>query len=168
MDKKEGLKIEFQVKTKKHDISIRELFRDKLEYAEILPDPAVSSKLMQRVARKEFMRFNPARFNIYYLGGILIIGITAAVLLLSVPGKTTRPDPVPVSNKSDSSSSGNYLEVSALQPVRKETDKLKSNSNESIKRSPLQVINKESAKVMPVAADSNLKGSLQPAGTDNS
>lgn len=156
------------MKTKKHDISIRELFRDKLEYAEILPDPAVSSKLMQRVARKEFMRFNSARFNIYYLGGILIIGITVAVLLLSVPGKTTNPDPVPVSNISDSSYSRNYLEVPAVQPVRKETDKLKSNSSESVKKSPLQVMHKESAKVMLVTADSNHKSSLPSAGTDNS
>jgi PKD repeat protein len=71
------------VKTKKQDISIRELFRQKLENAEIIPDASVNLKLMRKVAGKEFLRFNPARFNIYYLGGILVAGITAAVVLYS-------------------------------------------------------------------------------------
>jgi PKD repeat protein len=156
------------VKTKKHDISVRELFREKLEYAEILPDPAVSSKLMHRVARKEFMQFIPSRFNIYYLGGILIVGITTAILLFSVPGKNRSSDPASISRMSDSSNSGNYLEVQAGQPVRKEIDKLKSNSSEQVKNSTLPVIHKESVKERSVITDSNHKSSLQPVGSDNS
>ena len=69
------------MKTKKQNINLRELFRNRLENAEVIPDAAVKSILMRRLARKEFMRFNPARINIYYIGGIVITGITVAVML---------------------------------------------------------------------------------------
>lgn len=72
-------------------MSIRELFRQKLEDAEIIPEASVKSKLMHKLARREFLRFNPLRFNIYYLGGILIIAITAAVLF----SKTEKSDNLP-------------------------------------------------------------------------
>ena len=71
------------MKRKKENISIRELFREKLGNAEIIPDLSVRSDLMRKVARKEFLRFNPARINIYYLGGILLAGIFAAYILIS-------------------------------------------------------------------------------------
>ena len=64
-------------------MSVRELFRQKLENAEIIPDLLLSAKLMKSLARREFFRFNPARFNIYYLGGIVAAGIAAAIILLS-------------------------------------------------------------------------------------
>ena len=51
-------------------MSVRELFRRKLESAEVIPDPSVNAKLMRKLARREFIRFNPASFNAYYLGGI--------------------------------------------------------------------------------------------------
>jgi PKD repeat protein len=71
------------VKTKKQDIRLRDLFSRKLGNAEVIPGAAVNSKLMRQVARKEFLRFNPARLNIYYVSGILITAITATILLLS-------------------------------------------------------------------------------------
>jgi PKD repeat protein len=64
-------------------MSIRELYRQKLEGAEIIPDTEVSAKLMRKLARREFLRFNPARFNVYYIGGILVAAITASLVLLS-------------------------------------------------------------------------------------
>ena len=64
-------------------MGIRELFRHKLENAEIIPDASVNAKLMRSLARREFVRFNPARFNIYYLAGILLAGIVAGILLFS-------------------------------------------------------------------------------------
>ena len=69
-------------------MSIRELFRQKLENAEIIPDASVNAKLMRKLARREFLHFNPARFNIYYLGGILVAGITAAIILFSGTGNS--------------------------------------------------------------------------------
>ncbi|HAM09301.1 MAG: hypothetical protein A2X05_02025 [Bacteroidetes bacterium GWE2_41_25] len=64
-------------------MEFRELFRSRLENSEVVPDPSVNSKLMRRLARREFMMFNPGRFNIYYLGGALVAGITAAIILFS-------------------------------------------------------------------------------------
>jgi len=64
-------------------MELRELFRSRLENAEIVPDPSVNSKLMSKLARREFMMFNPGRFNVYYLGSILVAGIAAAIILSS-------------------------------------------------------------------------------------
>jgi PKD repeat protein len=71
------------LKKRREDINIRELFRRKLGNAEIIPDPSVSIRLMRKLARREFLRFNPARFNIYYLGGIILAVITSAIILSS-------------------------------------------------------------------------------------
>ena len=108
------------MKAKEQNISVRDLFRKSLEYAEIIPDATVKSVLMRRVARKEFMRFNPARINIYYLGGIIITGITASVLLFSgshnSAGQNKSSKPATL-NKTDSII---YIEVPVVQPLRKE------------------------------------------------
>ncbi|HBH85589.1 MAG: hypothetical protein A2X03_17505 [Bacteroidetes bacterium GWA2_40_15] len=71
------------MKADSEDMEFRELFRSRLENSEVVPDPSVNSKLMRRLARREFMMFNPGRFNIYYLGGALVAGITAAIILFS-------------------------------------------------------------------------------------
>ncbi len=71
------------MKSKKENISLRELFRQKLEYAEVIPDATVKSKLMRRVARQEFLRFNPGSLNVFYLGGILLAAAAASLLLFS-------------------------------------------------------------------------------------
>lgn len=64
-------------------MELRELFRSRLKNAEVVPDLSVNLKLMRKLARREFMKFNPVRFNVYYLGGILVAGITAAIILSS-------------------------------------------------------------------------------------
>jgi PKD repeat protein len=71
------------VKAKKQDMSIRELYRQKLGNAEIIPSVSVKSKLMRKLAIKEFMHFIPARINIYYLGSVLVAGIAAALIFSS-------------------------------------------------------------------------------------
>lgn len=63
-------------------MGIRELFRQRLENAEIIPDPSVKSKLMRKLAIREFLHFSASHFNIYYLGIVLVTGITSALLLL--------------------------------------------------------------------------------------
>jgi hypothetical protein len=62
------------LKKYKQNIKLRELFRQKLEYAEVVPDAGVRTKLMHRVAREEFLNFNAGSLNIYYLGAILATG----------------------------------------------------------------------------------------------
>jgi PKD repeat protein len=116
------------VKTKKQHISLRDLFRLNLEYHEVIPSIDIKSKLMRRVARREFLRFNPARLNIYYLGGILMTGITAAALLFSGQANSpaVKPDDL---TKSDTSI---YLELQINQPVKVVAEKLAILHNRSI------------------------------------
>ncbi len=66
---------------------MRELFRHNLENAEVIPDPSVSSKLMRKLAVREFLHFNPFRFNIYYLGGIIAAAVVTALVLTSDPAR---------------------------------------------------------------------------------
>lgn len=119
------------MKTKKQNINLRELFNQKLEYAEAIPDAAFKSNLMRRVARKEFMRFNPARLNIYYIVGILIAGITTAVLLLSTSEDNDRLNPLGLKGNLLDTGTNSYIEIQVKQPVIKETGKSKPIRNES-------------------------------------
>jgi hypothetical protein len=105
------------VKEKGQNINVRLLFRQKLENAELTPDVSVNAKLMRKVARMEFMRFNPSKFNIYYLSGILVTGITVAALVLFQPSVLKQHISAVDNNKSDSSLPKSVLEVNAGQPV---------------------------------------------------
>jgi len=67
----------------KRNMELEELFRSKLENAEVIPDLSVRKSLMRKLAWKEFLRFHPVRFNIYYAAGIVAAGIAAAVLIFS-------------------------------------------------------------------------------------
>jgi PKD repeat protein len=75
------------VKGKKEDKELNDLFRHKLENAEVIPSPSVSKALMRKLARREFLRFNPARINIWYTGGAVIAG-AALVLILTYNNRT--------------------------------------------------------------------------------
>jgi len=62
-------------------MELEELFRSKLENSEIIPGERAGVDLMRKLVRKEFLRFNPLRFNIYYLGGLVGAAATAAIIL---------------------------------------------------------------------------------------
>jgi PKD repeat protein len=62
------------------NIDIDDLFRQKLEDFSPEPGSAVKANLMRRVSGREFLRFNPARFNVWYLAASVI----AATFVLSV------------------------------------------------------------------------------------
>ena len=64
-------------------MNISELFRYKLGNSEITPGDPVRSNLMRRLERREFLRFNPSRFNVYYLGTVVAAGVVAAILITS-------------------------------------------------------------------------------------
>lgn len=64
-------------------MSIEELFRAKLEHIESVPSVSAGNNLMRRLRYREFLRFNPARFNVYYLGIILSALIAGGILLFS-------------------------------------------------------------------------------------
>lgn len=106
-------------------MSVRELFRRKLEYATVIPDCTVNTKLMRKVARKEFVRFNPLRFNVYYLGGILLAALTAGILIHSAVGKSENKLP-PVINQDTAASPANtgYIDIPQATIINKSPEKL--------------------------------------------
>ena len=167
------------MKNRKKNIKLNELFRQKLENAEVIPDAAVKSMLMRRVARREFMRFNPARLNIFYLSGILITGITVAVLLSTAPETSNDLKSVAPVNQLNTDSS-EYIDIPAVQPVIKKpesrtvisekTDLKKdpSSSNESSVSSGIKKSHADST-LIPVVINSSLsKNSMVGYGNSGS
>ena len=63
------------------DIDLGNLFRNKLEENEMVAESDLTGRFMRRLDRKEFLRFNPARFNIFYLAAAAA-GLTVAGLLV--------------------------------------------------------------------------------------
>jgi PKD repeat protein len=87
------------VKKKRNDTGLKELFRRKLDNSRVVPDASVNTKLMRKLAIREFMSFIPGRFNIWYLGGIMIAGIIVTKILLSDNANSERPAPQNISNE---------------------------------------------------------------------
>ncbi len=79
------------MKGKKEDKALSDLFRQKLGNAEVIPSSSVSKALMRRLMRREFLHFNPSRFNIWYTGGIIVAGAALSLVLSSGPGENDRP-----------------------------------------------------------------------------
>ena len=96
-------------------MDLEELFSNVLEQAEAIPGSHVRDQLMRKLARKEFVRFNPSRFNIYYLGGIIAAGLITAILIIS------GLDPAPVTQPADQE---NITIPSDTPSVTSETDKI--------------------------------------------
>jgi len=72
----------------------RELFRHKLENAEITPSPAAGADLMRKLGRREFLHFNPSQFNIWYAGAVAVAGTALAIILASGPDNKTEKQSV--------------------------------------------------------------------------
>ena len=101
-------------------MGISELFRRKLENAEIIPDASVNKKLMRSLARHEFIHFYPARFNIYYLGGILAAVITAGIILFSGGRNNASQTPANINAEPDTISRNAVISITAGSIVRQE------------------------------------------------
>ena len=71
------------MKEDKEDRILRKLFRQKLGNAEVSPSPSAGRILMRKLWRRESLRFNPGRFNIWYGGGIIAAGAALAIILSS-------------------------------------------------------------------------------------
>ncbi|NLE34907.1 MAG: PKD domain-containing protein [Bacteroidales bacterium] len=63
------------------DNGLENLFRNKLEENEMVTGDSLTDRFMHRLGRREFLRFNPSRFNIYYLTAALA-GVTVAGFML--------------------------------------------------------------------------------------
>jgi hypothetical protein len=107
------------------------------------------------------MRFNPARFNIYYIAGILVAGITTALFLNTPSQNSDNLNPV----KPDTST---YLNIEEKQPVRKEPDKSIVNRIESKKSSIVTVLNDKSGSMAAVAVKSPENRILTPTEPNKS
>ncbi len=105
------------MKKKSTNITLRELFRKKLEFNEVTPDVALKAKIMQKAARQEFLRFDPGSFNVFYLGGIVAAGVTAGILLFSGTNNLTPAGESAAIPSADT----NYIEIQAVKPLKKST-----------------------------------------------
>ncbi|MCX6327650.1 MAG: PKD domain-containing protein [Bacteroidia bacterium] len=149
-------------------MSIRELFRQKLENAEIVPDALVGTKLMSKLTRREFLRFYPARFNIYYLGGILVAGITAAFILSSGILNSDQLAPSNLPGERIKTDSTEYLNVPVEQSVTQKSDKLSENATESIKNKVISRPKVESKMEPAQKSEPRENTSVIPAGVNDS
>jgi hypothetical protein len=156
------------LKTGKQNINLREFFREKLEFAEVIPDAQVRLKLMRRVAIKEFMHFNPERLNIYYLGGILITVITAAVLLFAGSENSNRSNSISISAKFEKSDIGSYVEVPLEQPIRLKPDSSNVVHNKSIRSNITSQLPEKSKSESSKATESRENSVSFPSSINNS
>ena len=67
------------------DNDLGNLFRNKLEENEMVAGSDLTGRFMRRLERKEFLRFNPARFNVFYLAAAAAGLAVAGLLLFSPP-----------------------------------------------------------------------------------
>ncbi len=75
------------------DNNLESLFRNKLEENEMVADSGLTGRFMHRLDRKEFLRFNSARFNLYYLIAAAAGLTVAGLLLLASPSEEDARSP---------------------------------------------------------------------------
>jgi PKD repeat protein len=150
------------VKAKKQDRNLRELFRHKLENAEIIPDPSVSSVLMRKLAVREFLHFNPFSFNIYYLGGLIAAGIVTVLVISSAPRPKENVQPQEILNTLPAEDKNVNIEINNKQGIE---DK---NSVDIVKPAGKVIIksvegkNSGNGKVIVPKSDSLIKFDITP------
>lgn len=74
------------------DNGLETLFRDKLEENEMEAGSDLRRRVMHRLERLEFFRFNLSRFNFYYVTAALAVLTVAGVLIFSGHGTGPQPD----------------------------------------------------------------------------
>jgi hypothetical protein len=155
------------VKKKKENIGLRELFKRKLGKAEVIPDSSVKSDLMRKLARKEFLRFNVSRFNIYYLGGIIISGITG-LLLLSTYENTHKLNNSQISEGAFKTDTVNYLKIPLQHPDRKDQVISDNSGSKKINNIYISHVGDKKGVKSRITPDTNRSSVLLPASINNS
>ncbi len=77
----------------KTDNSLENLFRNKLGENELAAGGNLTGRVMRRLGRREFLRFNPARMNIWYVTLVAAVLTVAGILMLSPHEQ--KPDVMP-------------------------------------------------------------------------
>lgn len=73
------------------DNGLEDLFRSKLEENEMVAGSDLEGRVMRRLERREFFRFNISRFNFYYLTAAVTALTVAGVMIFSDPGDEKGP-----------------------------------------------------------------------------
>lgn len=73
--------------------SVEEIFRDQFEDYNLDPSESLWPVIRKRLSFKEFFRFNPGRFNIFYAGAIAAAAAAVAIITL---GEAKSTDEIPV------------------------------------------------------------------------
>lgn len=76
-----------------------QLFQEAFRDYRVTPDPGVWKSLSRRIQLRRFLRFEPARFNVYYASLLVAAGITASLLLQSPASpEAVKIPPTPVTD----------------------------------------------------------------------
>ena len=110
--------------------SIGSLFRDKLENVEVIPSASARNDLMRKTGRKEFLRFNPARINIYYIS-LLVLAVTSVLILTLNQSEKEENIPSAPTDNSSQAPDTNKSFILPEQPAGNNTRK-QSNSSEKL------------------------------------
>lgn len=73
-------------------LNIEQLFKSKLENLEQTPSPDAWIKTSRALRRKQFLRFNPRRFNLYYGIGALLIATGLAIAFIDMPSGVSKEE----------------------------------------------------------------------------
>jgi PKD repeat protein len=144
------------LKSKKQNIDIGKLFKNKLDNAEIVPDVSVSKILMRKLAIREFLHFNPVKFNIYYFGGLLVAAISAAIMFSAGSTQSDNSTELINSQKQSRTEITENLTTHEEHVVKNESDRLVGETDESIK-SKVEIKQKESIIKNPTRIDEKRK-----------
>lgn len=88
------------MKQRSKNRSLENLFRGQFDSYEVKPSGDFWPRFEKKLRVREFLRFNPARFNIVYLGIAIAAGVVATVLLTSGNKKLNETTPpVVIENK---------------------------------------------------------------------
>jgi PKD repeat protein len=130
----------------REDKMLSDLFRQKLENAEVIPSPSVGANLMRTVGRREFLRFNPARINIWYVGAVAAAGTALAFILSSSPDLKTEeiqaPAQIEISTGSVLKGTENSLST-ALNNVEKKTQTASNERKPEVKNGSEIIVNEK-------------------------
>jgi PKD repeat protein len=153
-------------------MNVRELFRSKLENSEVIPADSVKIELMRKLAVREFLHFNPSKFNIYYLGCVAAATLAAILIITREPAGnenqiggtdkkfTVLPDTVSFAVP-EKQTSGNKrtVTIEAVSKDGKKRSTIKSEPDKSVNRIDKKAAVKSEIIAVNGFADSSLKKS---------
>jgi len=107
-------------------LNIEQLINSKLGEAEVTPSPGTWKAIHRKLRWRKFMRFNPGKPNIYYLGGLLIV---SAGLITVISTKSLEKE----SMERSTGPEYNQLQVATNQAESPESETLRNESgNENL------------------------------------